>query len=235
MVEFIYLNDRSCQTSSTCLSSYPPVHHSRTIGKEPPSTSRLRINESLSEKMRSSSIPVQKMTYAYRTAHFAGRVSAALVRLLHKIFFFRRAAWVYVDEVLFFFPSSTAPLRFAIAVICLRLIGAPLSWKKLEFGGLIEWNGRPINTMHTTASLPIFKAQKIQQLVPTCSNKLAEKTWKRSWASFFGLRPLYVMLDSYSHLSITIFSLSPQPTTVSHQHSGNICLRSSTAMPPSPS
>ena len=42
------------------------------------------------------------------------------------------------------------------------------------------------------------------------------------------------MFDSYSHLSIAIFSPSQQPTTASHQHSGNVALRSSTMMPPSP-
>ena len=87
--------------------------------------------------------------YAYRTAHFGaktsawhwGRVSAALMRLLHCLLYFRHAAWVYVDAFLFLFPRSTASIQFALSIILLRVIGAPLSWKKLEFNSNIEWNG----------------------------------------------------------------------------------------------
>ena len=111
--------------------------------------------------------------YAYRTAHFGaktsawhwGRVSAALMRLLHCLLYFRHASWVYVDDFLFLFPRSTASIQFAFSIILLRVIGAPLSWKKLEFNSNIEWNGWSIQPSCMTAQLPLFKHTKITLLI----------------------------------------------------------------------
>ena len=86
---------------------------------------------------------LENKTYAYRTAHFGaktsawhwGRVSGALLRRIHH-------AWVYVDDFLFLFPKSTfTPTIYPCSdPVLLRIIGAPLSWKKLEFDSCIEWN-----------------------------------------------------------------------------------------------
>ena len=137
---------------------------------------------------------------------------------------------MYVGDCLFFLPSSTAPFPFALAVICFRPLGTLLSWKKLEFGPVIEWNGWSINTLHMTASLPI-KTHKIQQL----QQHPRRKTWRRSLAaSFYGLRPLFTKLVFYPHLSAMIFLLSLQLTTVSRLHYGNTSWRSLLMKLPSP-
>ena len=115
----------------------------------------------------------ENKTYAYRTAHFGaktsawhwGRVSGAILRLLHQLLYVRHAAWVYVEDFLFLFPKSTAPIQFTLAVMLLRVIGAPLSWKKLESDSCIEWNGWSIQPALMIAKLPQFKLQKITLLI----------------------------------------------------------------------
>ena len=82
--------------------------------------------------------------------------------------YFRHAAWVCVDDFLLLFPHPIAPVQFAIAIILPRRIGAPLSWKILEFDSPIEWNGWTIRPPQMTASLPDFKRQKVRR--PLISN-----------------------------------------------------------------
>lgn len=89
------------------------------------------------------------------------------MRLLHVFLYFRHAAWVYVDDFCFLFPRSTSTIQFAIAIIFLRMIGAPLSWKKLEFDSSIEWNGWSIQPAVMTAQLPPCKHNKIRFLIDT--------------------------------------------------------------------
>ena len=111
--------------------------------------------------------------FAYRSAHFGaktsgwhwGRVSGAILRLLHSLLFFRHAAWVYVDDFFLLFPKSTSAVQFTLAIILLRIIGAPLSWKKLEFDKTIDWNGWTINPGTMIAQLPSSKQEKIHSLI----------------------------------------------------------------------
>ena len=99
--------------------------------------------------------------FAYRSAHFGaktstwhwGRVSGAVLRLLHVFLYFRHVAWVYVDDFLFPCPESISATQFALAIVLLRIIGAPLSWKKLEFDSVIDWNGWSIQPATMTAQL----------------------------------------------------------------------------------
>ena len=107
--------------------------------------------------------------FAYRSAHFGaktsawhwGRVSGALLRLLHSLLYFRHAAWVYVDDFFLLFPKPTSAVQFTLAIILLRAIGAPLSWKKLEFDKTIDWNGWTIHPGTMIAQLPFSKQEKI--------------------------------------------------------------------------
>ena len=145
----------------------------------------------------------ENKTYAYRTAHFGaktsawhwGRVSGALLRLTHSFLYLRHAAWVYVDDFLFLFPKSTAHIKFALAIILLRNIGAPLSWKKLEFDSRIEWNGWSIQPAIMTAELPTFKLQKIITLKIFVKHH-AVRILKKSLVLFFGPLPWYIISDS---------------------------------------
>ena len=130
-------------------SSYQLVHPFKINGREHRSTSRTHIAH----------------FGAKTSAWHWGRVSRALLRLIHKLLYFRHAAWVYVDDFLFLFPQKTASIQFTLAIILLRTLGAPLSWKKLDFDSPIEWNGWSIQPSTMTAQLPKFKLHKITSLI----------------------------------------------------------------------
>lgn len=167
--------------------------------------------------------------FAYRSAHFGaktsawhwGRVSGALLRLLHSFLYFRHAAWVYVDDFFLLFPKSTSAVQFTLAIILLRVIGTPLSWKKLEFDKAIDWNGWTIQPATMTALLPTSKQEKINSLIDTVLQSPCRKTWKRSSASCFGLRHWYIMFASFSPHCIETCTPSQQQTTTSNPRSGS--------------
>ena len=79
-------------------------------------------------RMRICSVKFDDRLFAYRSAHFGaktsawhwGRVSGALLRLLHSLIYFRHAGWVYVDDFFLLFPKSTSAVQFTLAIILLR-------------------------------------------------------------------------------------------------------------------
>lgn len=121
------------------LSSCPPVLHCSRNGRGLRSILRQRTRECSSGKTdeRGSLLfRFDNRLFAYRSAHFGaktsawhwGRVSGALLRLLHSFLYFRHAAWVYVDDFFLLFPKSTSSVQFTLAVILLRALGTALSW-----------------------------------------------------------------------------------------------------------
>lgn len=63
------------------------------------------------------------------------------------------------------------------------MVGAPLSWKKLEYDPIIEWNGWSIKPALMTAQLPTFKQTKISLLIDTllqnpCRKNIEKKKWR---------------------------------------------------------
>ena len=163
----------------------------------------------------------ENKTYAYRTAHFGaktsawhwGRVSGALLRLLHKLLLFRHAAWVYVDDFLFLFPNSTAHIQFTLAVIFLRVLGAPLSWKKLEFDSTIEWNGWSIQPTLMTAQLPKFKFHKITTLIYT----LLEHPWRKNLEKIIGIILWATSMVHHTRFLLTSFIVQGPLCNPSHK------------------
>ena len=168
---------------------------------------------------------LEKRLYAYRTAHFGaktiawhwGRVSGALLRLIHKLLYFRHAAWVYVDDFLFLFPSKTAPIQFTLAILLLRILGAPLSWKKLEFDSSIEWNGWSIQSSTMIAQLPKFKLHKITSLILTLMEHPCRKNlekiigiilWATSLVHHTRFLPTSLYRDLFS-IPATHYSIPP--------------------------
>ena len=172
----------------------------------------------------------QGRLYAYRSAHFGaktsawhwGRVSAALLRLLHRVLYFRHAAWVYVDDFFFLFPCSTASLQFTLSIILLQVIGAPLSWKKLEYDSSIEWNGWSIQPALMTAQLPQFKHEKINALIDAllqnpCRKNLEKIIGILLWATSLVHHVRFLLTSLYRGL----YSIPATNYSIPPPHSGN--------------
>ena len=123
-----------------------------------------------------------------------------------------------MDDFLFLFPNSTAHIQFTPAVIFLRVLGAPLSWKKLEFDPTIEWNGWSIQPTLMTAQLPKFKFHKITTLIYT----LLEHPWRKNlekiigimlWATSMVHHTRFLLTSLYRDLyAIPVANYSIQPT-----------------------
>ena len=168
----------------------------------------------------------QGRLFAYRSAHFGaktsawhwGRVSAALLRLLHRVLYFRHAAWVYVDDFFFLFPGGTASLQFTLSIILLQVIGAPLSWKKLEYDSSIEWNGWSIQPALMTAQLPQFKHEKITALIDALLQNPGRKNLEKIigillWATSLVHHVRFLLTSLYRDLySIPATNYSIPPT-----------------------
>ena len=184
---------------------------------------RMRIRE---EERGSLLFRFQNRLYAYRTAHFGaktsawhwGRVSGALLRLLHKFLFFRHAAWVYVDDFFFLFPESTAQLQYTLAIVLLRVLGTPLSWKKLEFEDTIEWNGWAIQPNMMLAHLPSAKQEKITTLILSLREHPSRKGLEKIigiiiWATSMVHHTRFLLTSLYRDLySIPATNYSIEPT-----------------------
>ena len=146
-----------------------------------------------------------------------GRVSGAILRLLHSLLFFRHAAWVYVDDFFLLFPKSTSAVQFTLAIILLRIIGAPLSWKKLEFDKTIDWNGWTINPGTMIAQLPSSKQEKINSLIAAVLQSSSRKNLEKIigillWATSLVHHVRFLLTSLYRDLyaiPATNYSINP--------------------------
>ena len=164
--------------------------------------------------------------FAYRSAHFGaktsawhwGRVSGALLRLLHSFLYFRHAAWVYVDDFFLLFPGSTSSVQFTLAIILLRCLGTPLSWKKLEFDKTVDWNGWSINPSTMIAQLPPSKQEKINTLIQTVLKNPSRKNLEKIigillWATSLVHHARFLLTSLYRDLysiPATNYSIEPK-------------------------
>lgn len=75
------------------------------------------------------------------SAHFWARLGGVFQRLFHRICYLPHAAFIYVDDMLFFQESQIIGLSAAVIAILCILTGLPISWKKRELGAAIIWIG----------------------------------------------------------------------------------------------
>ena len=100
----------------------------------------------------------------------------------------------------------------------LRIIGAPLSWKKLDFDSHIEWNGWSIQPVLMTAELPAFKLQKIISLIKDLCQTPCRKNLEKIigivlWATSLVHHIRFVLTTLYTDLyAIPAKNYSVQPT-----------------------
>ena len=132
--------------------------------------------------------------YVYRSCFFGtkwsaywwSRVGAWLVRMLHRFIWLQHGLWLYVDDGMLLLPKSVAPLVGGVAVMFLRALGVPLSWRKLDLGTQLVWIGWKFNLEGAHASLPLEKREKLSILLgPLC--KKGAKVERREVESLIGL------------------------------------------------
>ena len=118
--------------------------------------------------------------------------------------------------------SSSFPVQrhtqCTLAVILLRVLGAPLSWKKLEFDACIEWNAWHIQPARMTAQLPKFKFHKTTLLIDTLLERPCRKNLEKIigtilWATSMVHHTRFLITSLYRDLyAIPATNYSIQPT-----------------------
>ena len=113
---------------------------------------------------------------------------------------------------------STAQLQYALAIVLLRVLGAPLSWKKLEFEDTIEWNGWAIQPNMMLAHLPSVKHEKITALIISLREHPSRKGLEKIigiilWATSMVHHTRFLLTSLYRDLySILATNYSIEPT-----------------------
>ena len=204
MVGVIYRKGRNYRTSSTYFSSYPPVYHSRTISKKHPSTSRLRANACSFGRMKEVlfySSWNRKLTHTVQL--WSRNQCLALRSCLSSASFtsplFQACSLGIRRQFPLFLPNF-----HSTATVCTSSNPPSTPWdtslsKKLEFGPLIEWNGWSISTMHMTASLPLFKVHKIQQLISNLQQQPCRKNLEKPFMGHIPCSPCSFFIQISLH------------------------------------
>ena len=123
--------------------------------------------------------------FFYKVCHFGGsfsaywwsRVGALLLRLAHRLVWVSHTGFLYVDDFLWRFARSVAPLLASLVTAFLEAVGCPLSWKKLRLGVRIKWIGLRVEWDLGRWVLPEEKLVKIRLFLQNLS--VASKSTKR--------------------------------------------------------
>ena len=107
--------------------------------------------------------------------------------------------------------------QFTLAIILLRVIGAPLSWKKLEFDKTIDWNGWTIHPSTMIAQLPSSKQAKINSLITAVLQSPSRKNLEKIigvllWATSLVHHVRFLLTSLYRDLysiPATNYSINP--------------------------
>ena len=117
--------------------------------------------------------------YHYKVLHFGGtcsayywtRLAAIFLRLIHQIIYIQHFALIFVDDFIFGFDSTAAPLQSSVVLLLVSFLNIPLSWHKLEMGHRITWIGWSLDAWSDTISIPQEKQGKlIRNLQPLTSS-----------------------------------------------------------------
>ena len=128
----------------------------------------------------------QEKSWVAFSSYWWSRVGAWLVRVLHRFIWLQHGLWLYVDDGMLLLPKSVAPLVGGVAVMFLRALGVPLSWRKLDLGTQLVWIGWKFNLEGAHASLPLEKREKLSILLGPLWKKGA-KVERREVESLIGL------------------------------------------------
>ena len=90
-----------------------------------------------------------------------GRVAGLMVRTAHSLLGYGHVLWQYVDDLLAWLDSISAPLWASILVILFMILGIPLSRHKAALSLEVDWIGWRISLASWSISVPDTKIKKI--------------------------------------------------------------------------
>ena len=217
---------KDCQIYVISVGFSPRAHHYKMNGKERPLTSRQLTKERSSVKMNGDPC---FSGFKEDFMHIAQHTLVQKPVLGTGVGFQRPSCDCYTGSSISVmlpgsmsmtssFSSHAPPLQFTLSIILLQVIGAPLSWKKLEYDSSIEWNGWSIQPALMTAQLPQFKHEKINALIDAllqipCRKNLEKIIGILLWATSLVHHVRFLLTSLYRDLySIPATNYSIPPT-----------------------
>ena len=165
--------------------------------------------------------------FFYRVCPFGAVFSAAwwsrlggwLLRCMHHFLWFSHAAFLYVDDFLFFQDGDVMPISAAMLCILCQVLNIPISWRKCELSKTISWIGWRFHFKSGFIEIPEEKLDKIRKYVKELlatsrtSRKLLEKfiglaMWLTQLFPYMRIWLHYLYKDLYS-IPATHFSIDP--------------------------
>ena len=107
----------------------------------------------------SKSCPMGMKSSPYHWVRFNSLIHRLLKRLGQNTY---HASLMYIDDSLYVAPGSKAYRLFSLFLVMLRLLGVPISWKKLEAGSQLNWVGFRLDFTWKRAYLSESRLQKLE-------------------------------------------------------------------------
>ena len=135
----------------------------------------------------SKSCPMGMKSSPYHWVRLNSIIHRLLKRLGQDIY---HASLMYIDDSLYASLRSKALAHFSLNLIFLRMLGVPISWKKLEIGSHINWVGFRLNFETEKAYLSAARLEKIESQMRELSgskrisiSEFRQLTFRMVWVS----------------------------------------------------
>ena len=153
-----------------------------------------------------------------------GRVAGLMVRTGHSLLGYVHVLWQYVDDLLAWLESVSAPLWASILVILFMILGIPLSWHKAALSMEVDWIGWRISLASWSILVPDTKIRKIMSQVHALMahtkvpvKDLQSLVGRLLWltSAWHYLRPLLIPLyKALSRLPVTMVGMDHVDVTL---------------------
>ena len=170
---------------------------------------------------------LDKKLFFYRVCPFGAVFSAAwwsrlggwLLRCMHHLLWFSHAAFLYVDDFLFFQDNDIMPLSAAMLCVLCQVLKIPVSWRKCELSKTISWIGWRFHFRSGVIEIPEEKLNKLRRYLKELvaasrtSRKLLEKfigfaMWLTQLFPYMRIWLHYLYKDLYS-VPASHYSIDP--------------------------
>ena len=135
----------------------------------------------------SKTLPMGMRASPYLWIRFNSMLLRCSKRLLQC---YTHASLMYVDDSLYAFLRSQFKTNLSITLLFLRLMGTPISWKKLEAGTKLNWVGYRLDFASLRAYLSNLRLEKIKSQMAAISDmnrvptsEFRQLTFRMVWVS----------------------------------------------------
>ena len=115
------------------------------------------------------------------SAYWWARVGGCMHRLLHLLVWAAHFGFLYVDDWLWLFDETVAPLHASLVVALLLVLNCPLSWHKCKLGKRPTWIGFGFDLSLKQVWIPDDKQLRVKAFLEACmtENKMPRRDMEK--------------------------------------------------------